>query len=1146
MADKGYHSLETLLAEILRREQNVLEFLEMMRNLTVATTDKINIEYTLEDGSQQTIETLSYGYLLKEIQRVSTDLDNISGINTTSVNLKLPDGTTRTLMSTDIPHEPNPVTGLSVPGRFEFKTNDVVNKLVDPQTYLTVDLTGKINPSVKKVLVKRIEIDVQETEDLEYFNSDIKGQNNLSYDAITKELSDRNIGYTESDDIVNLNLKRSNFVGTFGVTKVTNTTENTILDGQLNPVDKLVFKLDRTSYKDIDTDTDISLKVGDMLAINYTDSIRTSYKIESIDLSTNEVKLNRMEGYDPIKVGTDILRIYPNIDETTNLDLSVTRTEYLAYWFKPVEPVKSLVSNDWGFGMGLYTDELVNTSEQLNLLEFTDQKVNNLSKNLIALANDSIISAVDGLTPDAPVITTDNFSVDIVNTHKNNIKNDEEVKKKTSEKNRLESRLQKLAVTIEKTKEDISSANFKTRQEEITARNGLSKKQTERANLSRQIRSLVDEIVTLGRQAESFKPKYRVRGFFEIPETKYKDEINKLDPQEVVQFEIQYRYLRKDNTSTEADTKKFLDKDGNETKATQAKWISVLSDTRKRVLQPDGTLQFPSTDDLSDPDVVNINQLEIPISSGENVEIRIKSVSEAGYPSNPLKSEWSESVIVEFPEEEETTTDSLRTEAEDERVKSVFEQELEDQGLLQHVQDSETVNETYFAHGMEKIRSPFRTPENKPIPGDEAMVDLQNQISALKAIIDQERGSIDVKITDELGGFVDSVSNNKTVKIFGGYYTELVQSASIPKGEIITKSYNIEISNLSQADLELLSFVPGLESEAVPDENYDGYLHNTNEYTQYRKYWEVPMSIRSATNGSDLIDHYDDENGSPFISIPPYQSFQNKGQVAYARKRDISLNNKLYDKPASQADEVFMPIFTGSDTRSYVWDGSLTTGSANGGGSITDFSVHTSHPDLSSDSELMENFGVLFGGTSNPLPISARYDANTKISFPQFSHSAYFNLESGESNGKIQLQNVPFTEHSGGGVPSLDNFPRKVGFSKNDKYLIGKNTCGSYLFLAPDTANSISTESAIFNVGRVVKFGDSFKVIIPFIFQFRMTDYDGAGDTGTGIIGGYGKDATNLEYTKKIGFDIVIKDQNVFSFDIECKALYKPTSVSEV
>ena len=36
---------------------------------------------------------------------------------------------------------------------------------------------------------------------------------------------------------------------------------------------------------------------------------------------------------------------------------------------------------------------------------------------------------------------------------------------------------------------------------------------------------------------------------------------------------------------------------------------------------------------VEDADSININQIEIPIKQGEGIEVRMKSISEAGWPS---------------------------------------------------------------------------------------------------------------------------------------------------------------------------------------------------------------------------------------------------------------------------------------------------------------------------------------------------------------------------------------------------------------------------------------------------------------------------------------------------------------------------------
>ena len=84
-----------------------------------------------------------------------------------------------------------------------------------------------------------------------------------------------------------------------------------------------------------------------------------------------------------------------------------------------------------------------------------------------------------------------------------------------------------------------------------------------------------------------------------------------------------------------------------------------------------------------------INQIDIPIRNGEKVELKVRSISEAGYPYNPLKSEWSNSVIISFPDNL-TTDDSVTKILE--TVKSdmtavVLQETLSSAGVYSHMAD---------------------------------------------------------------------------------------------------------------------------------------------------------------------------------------------------------------------------------------------------------------------------------------------------------------------------------------------------------------------------------------------------------------------------------------------------------------------------
>ena len=60
-----------------------------------------------------------------------------------------------------------------------------------------------------------------------------------------------------------------------------------------------------------------------------------------------------------------------------------------------------------------------------------------------------------------------------------------------------------------------------------------------------------------------------------------------------------------------------------------------------------------------------------------------------------------------------------------------------------------------------------------------------------------------------------------------------------------------------------------------------------------------------------------------------------------------------------------------------------------------------------------------------------------------------------------------------------------------------------------------------------------------------MTDFFGSGNLGTGRIGGFSTQPNNLVYTKKIGFDIAVKDDTLFSFDLQVTSKYKVDSPSQ-
>ena len=69
--------------------------------------------------------------------------------------------------------------------------------------------------------------------------------------------------------------------------------------------------------------------------------------------------------------------------------------------------------------------------------------------------------------------------------------------------------------------------------------------------------------------------------------------------------------------------------------------------------------------------------------------------------------------------------------------------------------------------------------------------------------------------------------------------------------------------------------------------------------------------------------------------------------------------------------------------------------------------------------------------------------------------------------------------------------------------------------------------------------GSENAIRFPIVFQYRMTDYSGANDGGSGFIDGDPENSGFLQYNKTIGFDIKEKDNDITSFDLKFNVTYK-------
>jgi len=305
-----------------------------------------------------------------------------------------------------------------------------------------------------------------------------------------------------------------------------------------------------------------------------------------------------------------------------------------------------------------------------------------------------------------------------------------------------------LKSTIAAQKTDLQSAanlyNYNSIQQQIATNTA------DLNNLQTTYSTLVDSFQTIVREnsAITTNPKYHIRGFFPIPVYKYRDEEETI-PEEIIGFEIAYRYIREDNTATQLNTFVYTDTDGiSEVTGTFTDWIIITGPMKSRVKDLDLDRFVWKSENVADGTETNINQIDIAISKGEKVEIKVRSISEAGYPGNPLKSEWSNSIIMEFPSTLATGNEiaDLITMVNDDALNLSILNTMQSMGVDSHLDDTvpntNSLTGVYYKHLAENIAFEESTTDDAGITTINS-ISLQKKIEDLVDIVRASKNQID-------------------------------------------------------------------------------------------------------------------------------------------------------------------------------------------------------------------------------------------------------------------------------------------------------------------------------------------------------------------------------------------------------------------
>ena len=1174
------NSISQLLEQFLELNTNSLETFNRINE--AISTDKETVTVDLWDPSGEGVKSVqipAFGYLKREIERLNKNLESISGVEGNGANVRLKDGTYRKVYTSRLKGPSKPITSLAAPTEFNTKLNEFFEDFLNPLLTIRLDVSGQIPVETERVYIERFIFDSNDGATSDSFNELYKGESEIVYKELQDRITEEGLKYYLDSEVIEMPIRTIQYFGDFDVTKISNEQRSQIVDGVTQTKTIKLFTLDKLSYSDASKElleTEV-LKVSDSLVIN-SGELKTRYIVRSIDSSTSQVELELIEGFESIKVGSNVLSVYRDIDVDLDVEIKIGFNEKQIVFIKPIDPISNIPSNEYSPGIGFYSNELQIASTDgtiKNLSSYYRDEVSDFGQFIKGLSVDYIPPALVGIKPDSPVVSTEDLKVIQINKHLTDNTTTKKIKQLKADKLAADQSLKNINEAIKVKKSLLNTKKFESKVERDKQFNEFKALVDEKASEVKLFASIVTEIKASADSADisSASPKFRVRGFWPIPAPKkFGEELS----QEVVQFKTRYRYVSTSGKTSNIDQISFNDTTNN-TKKTAAfsNWVEVDGPVRKRELNENGKYEW-IVESEEDAQAVNFNSIDLPIRSGEIIEIMVKSVSEAGFPSNPLTSEWSEIIKIEFPEGE-LSTDSLAglvSQNELDNLKVSLKEDLESVGIYDHVGDSFTINEKYYAHNANAIASGFLTGEQNPISVYDKLVELQNEVEVLRAKIDGTLGELLVQLVDEDGN-VTPVSNNSTVKLFAGYYIDEIPSTN-SKGSIVTKNFKINLSNTKASNLELIARILGDTDQPVYSSTtsptwglqsgtIDPDVLSNTYYTTEGKYDLVPVVYQNLE---------DAESEEVYFNESPLQSTQLRGQFIYSRFMNLANSNGLYLRDTDGVDGDIDPDDkSGYDKYEYGINTAYKIGdvvdTANGSKDFTDaelgeYGGTAQTGDFIWNGKTLTQYGLLGVNTVTAALYDNAIFIHENHPYAQFAFSSSSASDALEiaSNGLIGIpktatrkagdfygkQQTPFKltptiADSSADFPLGSRTALKSSFEPNDQYLLGGHSCGSFLYISPLSKDSLVVDASNKRGKKIIEGSSANSITVDLVFQYRMSDYYGAGSgSGAGRIGGVISNTfQNLTYSKKIGVDIIDSNANDFQFDVEVYAKYRAT-----
>ena len=980
------NSFVSLAEEIAAMNRNSVEIVTKLNNIVTSQDSAVSITLVDGEGNKTDYYMPTVGYLKKEIDRINSNIKRLAGIESTT---NIIDGkSVRKIFTVDINKEPYPVNELNKITTFKPINNYFFESLMNPLLSINIDLTDKVTNSVNKVLSRRYIVNFEKNEDgsltidgltaYNIFSDNFLNKTDININDFVNWYDNQIIGLVKDvvkpydEQIFDLSINESNYHGIFSVIKTETDTINR----------KMWYHLNTLTYYTNDG-YDKTLSVGDNLILNKLNSTsRWEVKEVNTESSNFRVVLERLEGYDPIPIGVNVLSYYSNIRYKKNVDITIGFDEFCVIFIKSINTDSNVISTTWSKGVSFNSNDLMlDTDKSTTMNDYYVHKVYDYGIVLKDLVKKTI-PVEYAEEPNVPILDDTNFKVVQINNHLTSSKDVDTLNKLHSNSISIKSKLSELNKAITDKQKEINTQSLVSPSDIEILQNELQKLISEQNSETVSLSTVISQIKSLNSTTSSVNAKFRVRGFWEIPPPSLND---KTEPQHIVQFRIQYRYKSKSGeinptngfelNSTGGEKgdelgrvidyvppKKSINasngngdismasvnvlNSNNKTTAYFSNWVEYLTDVRKRYWDSEKNKWYWKVENVEDADTPNINQLDIPIQSNEIVEIRIKSISEAGWPDSKQESKWSDTILIEFPDNLKNVlneNDFILRQASQDEIFVNLDSTLSSRGVYKHVQDSFYNDGVYYAHMDKDIKCSIDVDGQSNINLYEYLITLTNKVKELEDIIKKSKGNMviilhtptdDIVVDNnktynlivELEDYADKYDTTRTywnsIGIIDDYYLEIKNTSNNPLNLLSSRKYESIYENTFYKYPNNKTLIVNYNSDLYTQDNYQWVWFSDNSDGQQINKGILPYQSQSVLKSPFYNLGYSGETGSTYYGniINDVEWYDNSSlppelfATVHPRIYNISdiieeSSDKLKKIPANEKENIYFNIY---------------------------------------------------------------------------------------------------------------------------------------------------------------------------------------------------------------------------------------------